>query len=319
MLIYHIIIFKMLYFGKIVKAGWVEIPEFSDEKKVYRIPSFKRDYEYKFMRNDDNNSFFHKKNDSTIYEEQSEIKIPLTSDSNVNITQLSVTELNTGIEKYFMNASAEHIVENNSDIKNNSYEMDKLLIESDPIKLEEHISDTKIYDTKEVTLKQQLPMSNKNFNETLKEDKNTFLMYLPTEILKNVHKNLKSQSSSIKGKLQFLRSFEKILSLEIESRLIRFINPIRIKRGTSDHYDHGYDDYEDHGLGFPSIEGALMAISFLTFAVYLVRLVMLLFRNNGTQSTVPTVLIGKKKRSVEEFNEETARILHSVDNFISNI
>lgn len=71
----------MLYFGKIVKAGWVEIPEFSDEKKVYRIPFFKRDYEYKFMRNDDDNSFFHKKNDSTIYEEQSEIKIPLTSDS----------------------------------------------------------------------------------------------------------------------------------------------------------------------------------------------------------------------------------------------
>lgn len=26
----------MLYFGKNVKGGWVEIPEFSDEKKVYR-------------------------------------------------------------------------------------------------------------------------------------------------------------------------------------------------------------------------------------------------------------------------------------------
>lgn len=86
--------------------------------------------------------------------------------------------------------------------------------ESDPIKLEEHISDTKMYNTKEAIPK-QLPLSNKNLNEALKEDKNTFLMYLPTEILKNVHKNLKSQPSSTKGKLQFLKSFEKILSLEI--------------------------------------------------------------------------------------------------------
>jgi len=37
---------------------------------------------------------------------------------------------------------------------------------------------------------------------------------------------------------------------------------------------YGHDDHEDHSLGFPSIEGTLMAISFLTFAVYLVRLVM---------------------------------------------
>lgn len=35
MLIYHII-FGMLYFSKDVKGGWVEIPEFSDETKVYR-------------------------------------------------------------------------------------------------------------------------------------------------------------------------------------------------------------------------------------------------------------------------------------------
>lgn len=32
----------------------------------------------------------------------------------------------------------------------------------------------------------------------------------------------------------------------------------------------------DHATGFPSIEGALMAISFLTFAVYLIRLVMVI-------------------------------------------
>lgn len=37
---------------------------------------------------------------------------------------------------------------------------------------------------------------------------------------------------------------------------------------------YGHDDHDDHSVGFPSIEGTLMAISFLTFAVYLVRLVM---------------------------------------------
>lgn len=50
--------------------------------------------------------------------------------------------------------------------------------------------------------------------------------------------------------------------------------PSRRTRG-ADHYGHGYDEgHDDHSIGFPSIEGALMAISFLTFAVYLVRLVM---------------------------------------------
>lgn len=42
----------------------------------------------------------------------------------------------------------------------------------------------------------------------------------------------------------------------------------------ADYHGHGYDGHDDHSIGFPSIEGALLAISFLTFAVYLVRLVM---------------------------------------------
>lgn len=57
-----------------------------------------------------------------------------------------------------------------------------------------------------------------------------------------------------------------------ESRLAKSMTD-RKKRGV-EHYDHGYD--QEHAAGFPSIEGALMAISFLTFAVYLVRLVMVI-------------------------------------------
>lgn len=55
-----------------------------------------------------------------------------------------------------------------------------------------------------------------------------------------------------------------------ESRLAPVVNPVRKKRGS------GWDDKggDDDQVGFPSLEGALMAISFLTFAVYLVQLVM---------------------------------------------
>ena len=59
----------------------------------------------------------------------------------------------------------------------------------------------------------------------------------------------------------------------LESQLTQAIITGRQKRGV-EHYDHGYDN--DHAAGFPSIEGALMAISFLTFAVYLIRLVMVI-------------------------------------------
>lgn len=55
------------------------------------------------------------------------------------------------------------------------------------------------------------------------------------------------------------------------------MSPNRKVRG-ADYHGHGYDSHDDHSIGFPSIEGALLAISFLTFAVYLVRLVMV--RNN---------------------------------------
>ena len=53
-----------------------------------------------------------------------------------------------------------------------------------------------------------------------------------------------------------------------ESRLNEVLAPSRKPRDASDHWDN------NESIGFPSLEGTLMAISFLTFAVYLVRLVM---------------------------------------------
>ncbi|XP_066588046.1 uncharacterized protein [Prorops nasuta] len=149
-----------------------------------------------------------------------------------------------------------------------------------------------------------------------------FLEYMPIDIMQHVHSILKSQSMTIEGKIEFLKSFEHMVSKEIETQLQISMSPHRRKRGGEHYYDHGYEEHEESGLGFPSIEGALMAISFLTFAVYLVRLVMLLFRNI---SNVPpptngsTFFYGKRKRSLDDFNDDTARILNSVDNFMTNI
>lgn len=142
-------------------------------------------------------------------------------------------------------------------------------------------------------------------NDTLKQD-DTIFQYLPVDILKSVHQTLQSQPASFEGKLHFLKMFEKTLMSEIgervilrlftsffarwfrrwfwdlheyfcslttESRLAAAMSPSRKTRG-AEYYGHGYDDHDEHSVGFPSIEGALMAISFLTFAVYLVRLVM---------------------------------------------
>jgi hypothetical protein len=148
-----------------------------------------------------------------------------------------------------------------------------------------------------ITTRERETLRDMYYNHTLKQN-NTMFQYLPMDILKNVHCTLQSQPISFEGKLHFLKIFEKTLMTEIgkvyscvcltlskytlgalvfysstESRLARAITPSRKIRG-ADYYGHDHDDQDDHSVGFPSIEGALMAISFLTFAVYLVRLVM---------------------------------------------
>lgn len=147
-------------------------------------------------------------------------------------------------------------------------------------------------------------------NDTSKRDDGIF-QYLPIDILKSVHHTLQSQPASVEGKLYFLKTIEKTLMSEIgkicpyifsaryqnvesfyilysstESRLTTTMAPSRKIRGVE---YYGHDDHEDHSLGFPSIEGTLMAISFLTFAVYLVRLVMV--RNIPRDADLSTRII----------------------------
>ncbi|KAL7296639.1 hypothetical protein TKK_0010058 [Trichogramma kaykai] len=128
--------------------------------------------------------------------------------------------------------------------------------------------------------------------------------YLPIDLLKKVHKTLKYQPATIKGKIKFLKAFEQTLIGEIKTRLNEALSvgPSRKPRDARGDWGH------DESIGFPSLEGTLMAISFLTFAVYLVRLVMLLFRNVGGTGTAP-IFIGRKKRSSDLHIEDTERIL----------
>ncbi|XP_018393537.1 PREDICTED: uncharacterized protein LOC108772502 [Cyphomyrmex costatus] len=164
---------------------------------------------------------------------------------------------------------------------------------------------------------EQKTSQDKYDNDTSKRDDGIF-QYLPIDILKSVHRTLQSQPASVEGKLYFLKTIEKTLMSEIESRLTTTMAPSRKIRGVE---YYGHDDHEDHSLGFPSIEGTLMAISFLTFAVYLVRLVMLLLRNINTPTTTTTaatVFLGKRKRSTD-FDDDTARILNNINSFVPDL
>ncbi|XP_076297902.1 LOW QUALITY PROTEIN: uncharacterized protein LOC143217470 [Lasioglossum baleicum] len=200
--------------------------------------------------------------------------------------------------------------------------------EGDEQQLEEEATDSSIVDVSKgflffvhhrlgIPLFQENNTHTKCYNESIVSNDVDILKYLPINILRSVHQTLKSQSTSSEGKLLFLKTFEQTLVTEIESRLAQTLKGGRQKRGT-EHHDVGYDSH-DNATGFPSIEGALMAISFLTFAVYLVRLVMLLFRNMNNPAPTPTgatLLLGRRKRSINILDEETVKILSSMDRFV---
>ncbi|XP_011304602.1 uncharacterized protein [Fopius arisanus] len=141
-------------------------------------------------------------------------------------------------------------------------------------------------------------------------DRGDVLYYLPMELFNQVHKTLlQNKHSSIKEKIDFLKNFKQSLLKNIESRLDGIVNSPRVKRGS---------EWEDDHVGFPSLEGALLAISFLTFSVYLVQLVMMLFRNLANNPpAINTILVNRNKRSAD-ITDETARILNYLEEFSRN-
>ncbi|XP_029042361.1 uncharacterized protein LOC114875812 isoform X1 [Osmia bicornis bicornis] len=276
MFVISMILFK-IFLLKFNLAEWIDMPEFSDETKVYRISTPKQDHFHKFTKQTKEDQFLH-------------------AYQNVTYKDIQIEQTT-----------------NNDDIEHVFHKIKDTIIEpmiQTPSKKEENVQlDEAIPLIKEQKLKKEY------FNESLISTNEEIFQYLPLDTLKSVHQTLKLQLTSSEGKIQFLKMFENTLIAEIESQLTQAIITGRQKRGV-EHYDHGYDN--DHAAGFPSIEGALMAISFLTFAVYLIRLVMLLFRNiNNSMPTTTgaTLLLGRRKRSMNKFDDDLIMIFKNIDNF----
>nr|XP_012151390.1 PREDICTED: uncharacterized protein LOC105663920 [Megachile rotundata] len=272
------VVFLKIFLLKFSLTEWIDMPQFSDDTKVYRLTTPKQDQFYKFP----------KQTTEYFYAYQNVTYIPTE--------QTAVNESTEHVFHKIKGTNTEHTVQTSTEKMENviNIQFGEAAI---PLNVEETKSKKEYY------------------NESLTCNDEDIFQYLPVDILKNVHQTLKLQPTSSQGKIQFLKMFENTLIAEIDSRLTHTMMTGRKKRGV-EHYDHGYDN--DHAAGFPSIEGALMAISFLTFAVYLIRLVMLLFRNINNPApttTGATLFLGRRKRSINKFDEDISIIFKNIDNF----
>ncbi|KAL3285550.1 hypothetical protein HHI36_000080 [Cryptolaemus montrouzieri] len=134
-------------------------------------------------------------------------------------------------------------------------------------------------------------------DENIKAEKLTsegfipFLKKVQDDIISKTHKNFK-------GKINMLKNLRDDLLLNIDERINHLWG-----RKSSEARDHKEDDYDMH---FPSNEGALMTIGFLTFAVFLIKLVLKLVQalkdKQNMMMVVPTMMTnanmmtGKRKR-----------------------
>ncbi|XP_071053762.1 uncharacterized protein [Onthophagus taurus] len=147
--------------------------------------------------------------------------------------------------------------------------------------------------------------------DDIKEERFQFPNYI-----EDVQDNLlKHNHGSFKSKLNILLDLKNNLLYNIKNKINR-LWPIKPEGRQAKHLEKE-DDYH---MDFPSNEGALMTIGFLTFAVFLIKLVLKLIttlrdKNNVMTTTAApgTVLFGKKKRDVAY--EEEIRILRHINEF----
>ncbi|XP_012228245.1 uncharacterized protein [Linepithema humile] len=302
-------------------AEWVDMPQFSDEKKIYRIPSVQYDQFYKIKRGDADGASFpdDQQNGSETYHRPVKVTYVM-DDKKTEIQKINSISVPTTPANLFRDQIVDSFTEFH---KNHAVTNIDAVTENKLINRYHTTSPTKdtfdIFATQppSTTTQKQKILQDEYYNDTLKQNDGIF-QYLPIDILKSVHDTLQSQPMSFEGKLHFLKMFERTLMAEIETRLATTMAPSRRTRG-ADHYGHD-EGHDDHSIGFPSIEGALMAISFLTFAVYLVRLVMLLFKNMNPMptTTAATIFVGKRKRSVD-LDDDAIRILNNMHTFVSDL
>ncbi|XP_015113930.1 uncharacterized protein LOC107039017 isoform X2 [Diachasma alloeum] len=249
----------LIFGGKSSMSEWIDIPEFSDESKVYRVSfnKYERNKIAERHSNSDNKYAFHTSDFYNVGNAKGTTDNPFfkfpTTTLKDDLTTIVVSQV---ISYKKVNDSATNLNKVTGD--DNSKDDD------DGVVTEEHDEETT---TENPTISSEKPSDLPE--STINDGGKSSLDYLPVDLFKQVHRMLlQNKQTSIKGKFDFLRKFKYALLKEIESRLAALIGPTaptRVKRGS------GWDD--DH-VGFPSVEGALLAISFLTFAVYLVQLVM---------------------------------------------
>ncbi|KAK0179569.1 hypothetical protein PV327_005310 [Microctonus hyperodae] len=315
-IIYLMIILSM----KLVKSDWIDLPQFSDEFKVYRAPLTKShrhkisiDKSFNITKNTLSNI-----TEQNIDRSKEMMRVPMIL--NAEMTTLAYAILNTDdIENYTKPIKNPIAVSNYSLIDNfiftnNSNGRSSLVIPTSQILLGDcdKKQTIKISDNETTTELYKLIYSN---SEQL-NDKGvlSFLQYLPMTLIKRAHAALlRNTLITIQDKQNYLKTFEKSILRKLESRLKQILHSVRRKRGST------WNDRDDH-VGFPSLEGALLAISFLTFAVYLIQLVMMLMRNlanNGANNT-NTVYVNRNKRSVYQFSEHSLQILEYLDKVSNN-
>ncbi|XP_023714673.2 uncharacterized protein LOC111868349 [Cryptotermes secundus] len=125
---------------------------------------------------------------------------------------------------------------------------------------------------------------------------------LPLDMLKTVHEMLIQETPhTIRGKMHFLQQLKDKMLHCMEGRIkgLWMTDDERQAR-------------TEKGMGFPSMEGALMSISFLIFAVFLIKLVQQLIQS--LQGNNMAMMSGRHSRSLPDILT-TARVLKLIDEF----
>ncbi|XP_034945265.1 uncharacterized protein [Chelonus insularis] len=147
-----------------------------------------------------------------------------------------------------------------------------------------------------------------NSKNSIKEvnSQQSFFDHFPLKLFNIVHKILlNNHARTFEVKYHYLNNLRENLLEDIAPILSSKI--ILGSIGKSNRKKRSYHEEHEQHIGFPSLEGALLAISFLTFSVYLIQLVMMLLRNiaSNPTTTTGTVLVNRNKRFINELQNST--------------
>ncbi|XP_047002213.1 uncharacterized protein LOC124619700 [Schistocerca americana] len=145
----------------------------------------------------------------------------------------------------------------------------------------------------------------KAFYEEKEHSKNSSDIWnIPTEVFQSVQRSLLlGVSQQAKKKIVFLQGLQNTMLSHIENMLGQQWSVKRQARF-------------EKGMAFPSMEGTLMSISFLIFAVFLVKLVQQLIQSlqGGSVPSTPTMLVAGRRRRSLTSSLEVMQVLHFINN-----